>query len=143
MASEILWPLCHHVATVFRHKYHVARAGRSLGVSWRRCLIHDVSKLMPSEALPYARHFYGRGSSQEEFDRAWSEHWHRNDHHWQYWRGREMSEDAVREMVADWLGASAVYGGWFWDWYEKNKSRIELGPEAREILTRVLKEVGE
>lgn len=45
---------------------------------------------------------------------------------------------AVREMVADWLGAGRAYEGQYpdvhnWTWYEKNrdKMRLDLVTESR------------
>lgn len=70
-------------------------------------IIHDVSKLYPSEFIPYARYFYGKypdnsevpqitrqcyswsGKTKQDvkrdFDVAWLHHQKANKHHWQYW----------------------------------------------------------
>lgn len=71
-----------------------------------RGLLHDASKLKPSEWMPYANYFYGgpwpdwnqakhqcpgypygrtRQGVESEFDVAWLHHQKRNKHHWQYW----------------------------------------------------------
>jgi hypothetical protein len=69
-----------------------------------RGLLHDISKLFPSEFIPYARYFYGdyperltvyekthhwslknKAQIAYEFDLAWLKHQKRNPHHWQYW----------------------------------------------------------
>lgn len=100
---------------LLRHKLFVLVAGLRIGPASRwgwpawllRLLVHDWSKLLPSEWRPYARHFYGRppalnpmyfghaarGQAVEEwraetaaaFDRAWLLHQHRQPHHFQHW----------------------------------------------------------
>lgn len=76
---------------------------RKLNILWLG-IIHDWSKFLPDEFLPYARHFYGKypkfaeikhlpaiytGLTQEDiayqFDFGWLHHQHRNKHHWQRW----------------------------------------------------------
>lgn len=91
---------------ILRHKYYVFIECCKLGIPLRG-LMHDISKLAPSEWFPYANYFYGsypslknfHGSEvecgapfptfqediDEEFDIAWLKHQHRNKHHWQYW----------------------------------------------------------
>ena len=81
------------------------------GLIWRG-LVHDWSKLRPSEFFPYAWHFYGPDSHHKDgshaakgiqtgrdetgyykptdtgdaaFDCAWLLHQKRNRHHWQWW----------------------------------------------------------
>lgn len=127
---------------IVRHKYFVFVAGRKTGASLWRLLIHDWTKLLPSEWGPYAEHFYSKPPIQrqfdrpnhdqtvkdwkeaisQEFDRAWLHHIHRHDHHWQHWVLREdsgavkcleMDEAAWREMVADWMSAGrTIHGRW-------------------------------
>jgi hypothetical protein len=59
---------------LLRHKYFVYLAGRVLGVSLWRLLIHDWTKLLPCEWFPYMNTFYGK---------SWQKipHLHRN---WEY-----------------------------------------------------------
>lgn len=98
-----------------RHKYFVLLSGIRLGywsLLWR-LIIHDWSKFLPCEWLPYAEYFYGTKRSTEWFDlqekygcaelapwgecvedhfnEAWLHHQHWNKHHWQYWVLREDS----------------------------------------------------
>ena len=44
---------------LLRHKWYVFRACRQLGVPLWQALVHDWSKLRPSEWFPYVRFFYG------------------------------------------------------------------------------------
>lgn len=88
---------------VFWHKVYVWQMGRKLGIPWL-ALLHDNSKFLPSEFLPYAYFFYGKDREAEAsrirdktgyykpqdtgnaaFDHAWFLHQKRNKHHWQYW----------------------------------------------------------
>lgn len=116
------------------HKWYVAQEcwRRNL---WFRAIVHDWSKFLPSEFIPYARYFYGKwpvamefhgdarnhilnGIYQEQvnrdFDVAWLKHQHRQPHHWQHWVLREdsgalkvleMPYACCMEMVSDWIGA--------------------------------------
>jgi hypothetical protein len=90
---------------VIRHKWYVFIECCKLGIPVRG-LLHDLSKLLPSEFFPYAQYFYGNNfpneqwhgdirlhipykwtvdSVKEAFDLAWLKHQKRNLHHWQYW----------------------------------------------------------
>jgi hypothetical protein len=86
---------------VLRHKWFVFVACWRLGIPVRG-LLHDLSKLRPSEWVLYARYFYadgGRGSRTKylaAFDLAWLKHQHRNPHHWQYWLLQEDDGPQVR-----------------------------------------------
>lgn len=92
---------------VVRHKWFVFVAGLKVGAPLWRLIIHDWSKFLPSEWIPYANYFYGKHFSipkpppsdffvpwpindskeywKEKFDAAWNYHQKRNKHHWQYW----------------------------------------------------------
>lgn len=127
------------------HKWFVFLAGRKVGVSLWQLLIHDWSKLLPSEWLPYAIWFSGephKDGDELAFNRAWLLHQNRNPHHWQFWlltydRGDtevlEMPDKYVREMVADWAGAGrAITGKWEpGTWYLKNRDKMKLHPKTR------------
>ncbi len=94
---------------VVRHKWYVMLACFKQGLYWQG-IVHDLSKLRPSEFFPYANYFYGEkpnsyweacnkygcyeaapwGSLPEDiiqtkFDFAWLLHQKRNPHHWQWW----------------------------------------------------------
>ncbi len=102
-----------YLSYLVRHKWYVMLACFRYGLYWQG-IVHDWSKFLPSEWLPYAESFYGSRSkligeiqkthvalSQEEthdlatirrqFDIAWLKHQHRNPHHWQHWVLREDS----------------------------------------------------
>jgi hypothetical protein len=120
---------------LLRHKWFVLVAGLKTKAPLWRLLIHDWSKFLPGEWLPYVNFFYGAqkgpcrahelvgcdecwGKAKETlrvaFDHAWLHHQHLNKHHWQHWVLREDSgktkllpipKKYLREMVADWAGA--------------------------------------
>lgn len=151
---------------LLRHKWYVFVAGRRIGVSAWRLIIHDWSKFLPSEWRPYVAYFYGPKPDKKEpddylywnavsahripFDRAWLHHQHLNPHHWQHWilRSDDGAVDALEmphrftlEMVADWSGAGrAITGRWdVSDWYEKNKNKMILHRKTRTLVEAVLK----
>ena len=137
--------------SVLVHKWYVLVAGQLLGVGLWQLLIHDLSKFSPAEFGPFARRF-GRGTAgalnhatePKEWRDAFEHHWTHNPHHWEYWAGGDgsfltpMPTQYLREMVADWRGASRAYTG-SWDiraWYAQNRERIQLHPETRAIVER-------
>lgn len=74
---------------VNEHRWYVFQEARKLGIPFLG-LIHDWSKYLPSEFIPYARYFnsgYARGEQPEDvklaFDFAWLHHQRWNKHHWQ------------------------------------------------------------
>jgi len=91
---------------VIKHKWYVMIECFKKGQYWRG-IMHDMSKFLPSEFIPYARYFYGDYQSiqdyhgdirnrflssgcykekiEYDFNIAWLKHIHRNPHHWQYW----------------------------------------------------------
>jgi hypothetical protein len=133
-----------------RHRRFVLEEAAQLCVS-DRGVRHDLSKYEPDEFDAYAEYFYGiwrvenvpaPADVQERFDYAWMLHQKRNDHHWQYWLLREddgamkvlpMPELAMREMLADWRGASRAITGTdnTPTWYAKNAANMLLHPATK------------
>jgi hypothetical protein len=129
-----------------KHKWFVFLAGLRVGCPLWRLILHDLSKFFPSELPHYNRQFFGAADDPAGFIRCWLRHQNRNDHHWEWWIPRtrhnrctppfpddaliEMSDGAILEMIADWLGAGRAYErkwpttetGWLW--WEKNKAKI-------------------
>lgn len=120
---------------VARHKWYVATECFKKGLIWRG-IVHDMSKLRPSEFIPYARYFYGSkdgikkgcnstgyykptNTGNDAFDFAWLLHQKRNRHHWQWWVLPEDEGGVVvlnmpikyrTEMLCDWIGAGKAQG---------------------------------
>jgi Family of unknown function (DUF5662) len=125
---------------ILRHKYYVAIECFKMGLIWRG-LVHDISKLRPSEFEAYAEYFYGTKKAtewaenggwegevigkygiyvEERFNIAWNHHQKRNKHHWQYWLLKNddgeqysvgMPMKYLKEMLCDWRGAGMAING--------------------------------
>ena len=120
---------------LLKHKWYVAIECFNEGLYWRG-IVHDMSKFLPSEFIPYTNFFYGKNNpssstrddtgyykptdtEDERFDFAWLLHQKRNRHHWQWWILPEddggikiliMDEQCAKEMVCDWVGAGKAQG---------------------------------
>jgi len=150
---------------VLLHKWFVFLAGLKLGVPLGRLILHDWTKFLPREWFPYTTFFYGHGMTREAaaardynfpvseaaelaFEIAWAHHQHKNDHHWQFWvrLGDDgttlvlpMSENARREMLADWMGAGRALGKPDTRaWYLANRDKMQLHDETRLIIEHAL-----
>lgn len=151
---------------VFRHKWYVYKACRDLGLPMWMGILHDVSKFLPGEWVPYAHHFYESDGQPKEvrdetgyykptntgdadFDFAWLLHQKRNKHHWQWWilpedeggiRILPMPDIYRKEMLADWIGASMAqgFGSNVKAWYLKNCEKMQLHPDTRRWIEQQL-----
>lgn len=147
-----------YLSYVIRHKWFVMMECFKEGLIYRG-LVHDLSKLRPSEFFPYANHF-GAGiqtgrdktgyykpydTGDPAFDIAVHRHTRRNDHHWQSWvqpkdkegvKMHEMPIEAVREMICDWRGAARAQKatGNIEDWFNKNGPNMQLHPRTRKVI---------
>lgn len=144
---------------VIGHKWYVMLECFKCGLYWRG-ITHDLSKLLPSEFIPYAQYFYGNQSKDginrgrkngsyragetidDRFNYAWLLHQKRNKHHWQYWvlplddggvKIFEIPEKYMLEMICDWNGAGMAINGKkdTLNWYNKNKEHMQLNPKTR------------
>jgi hypothetical protein len=139
---------------VILHKFCIIVAGirinkafrsTSYQVSYKRLLLHDLSKFSRSEFWPYAEHFYGEKKHEEEFHQAWLHHVYYNDHHWEHFIDdypvknlviHQMPDEAILEMVADNLAATRSYEGYWpntqkkdgWKWMTDSFDRFKLHP---------------
>lgn len=156
-----------YLSYVLRHKWFVMLACFENRLYWRG-LIHDLSKFLPSEFIPYARHFYAPDGSKQSrrdktgyykptdtgdpaFDHAWFLHQKRNSHHWQYWTIPEdgeglkllpMPHNDVLEMICDWQGAGRAQGTKQWrditPWYRANAHKLQLHNTTVTYLALIL-----
>lgn len=156
---KLLWAAKYAWLTI-QHKWWVFLAGLKLGVPLWQLIIHDFSKFGRHELFAYGRQFFGDKGDPLGFQRAWLHHQNHNPHHWEYWiprtnhvRSGIMKESPIvmplpyiREMVADWMGASKAYtGSWdMTDWLEKNLPLIgpRLNPVTIADLKSILKSLG-
>ena len=125
------------------HKYWVFRYCLKYGLIWRG-LVHDLSKLMPSEFPAYRDYFYDKAceDTNKRFNYAWNAHQKHNKHHPQYWllknddgtlKPLEMPMVYRKEMIADWRGASIAIKGYdnTLQWYTANKKKMIIAPLTR------------
>ena len=154
-------PTLQYVWLTIKHKYFVFRAGIKTRAPIWNLVIHDWTKFLPSEAPHYGRQFFGSADDALGFTKAWLHHQSFNPHHWEYWIPRSghsrggyednqpisMPEPYVREMVADWMGASRAYEGSYptelteWQWMQKNWGKLNLHKHSRIRIIMVLQEV--
>ncbi len=147
--------------TLLKHKWYVLKAGRLTGVPFWRLLIHDWNKFTLSEFGRYARNFQGDYSASpndrervtQEFTLAWLHHENRNPHHHGYWIPRTgksagkplpMPAIQVREMIADFMGASKAYTD-SWDiavWFNENGPNMHLHDETFGIIADMMFDIG-
>lgn len=87
--------------------------------------------------------------AKDRFNKAWLLHCHRNPHHWNFWVFTDeagnswplpMPDELIREMVADWMGASrAINGKWAAKaWYLNNRDKIKLHPDTKFVVEVLL-----
>jgi hypothetical protein len=150
--TKNILPTIKYFILTIKHKFYVLVAGRTLNVSLWRLIKHDISKFYISELPHYGRSFFGDRSEPGNFKTCWTKHQNRNDHHWEYWIDRsrevqpiEMSDQAVREMLADWFAASKAYeGNWpsviNWIWLKNNFSKMKLHDKTKEKILKIINE---
>jgi len=155
-------PLIKYVILTIKHKYFVLVAGIRIGVPLYLLLMHDMSKFLPSELPHYAKQFFGSKDDPIGFILCWTHHQNRNPHHWEYWIPRtghnrcdppykdmfpiDIPDKYIREMVADWIGASRAYEGKYpdrnWQWLKNNFKDIRVSPSTRNrIMSHIYKAI--
>lgn len=154
-----------YLSYVLQHKWFVFLQCCKFGIPWLG-ILHDLSKFLPSEFIPYARYFHNPDGSPRQirdntgyykptdtgdtaFDFAWLLHQKRNRHHWQWWLLPEdgggtkvlpIPEKYRLEMLADWSGAGRAQGAPdIAAWYTKNKDKMTLHPATREWIETTLR----
>eukprot|EP01112_Ceratiomyxa_fruticulosa_P012225 TRINITY_DN337_c0_g3_i3.p1 TRINITY_DN337_c0_g3~~TRINITY_DN337_c0_g3_i3.p1 ORF type:complete len:216 (-),score=29.48 TRINITY_DN337_c0_g3_i3:238-885(-) len=134
----------HHKIQIFVAGLWINRIFKGTGfyVTYKRMLLHDLSKLSNAELVPYAEHFFGkykgRGLEDDiDFKNAWIHHYTNNDHHIEYFydfktnKASYMPVEAVMELLADWHASETAYNGnWpkteCWPWVERTfKNTVE------------------
>lgn len=130
------------ISKIIRHKIEVYKAGREFfpeALTRWRLLKHDLSKLTPVElrGLVYEFELDPKDNPQSKnYGRDfWQHHIAHNPHHIEYYErffvdGKAlMPDDALKEMVCDWIAAGVVYEGkrpspGNWEWGKKNLPAI-------------------
>ncbi len=114
---------------------------------------HDKSKDNTDEYEAYDKYFYGNRSyeAQQEFNKAWLRHIHRNYHHWQHWvlinddpeedmKILDMPDVYIIEMICDWWSFSWKKGKLdeIFNWYNDHKDYMKLSEYTRKTVERIL-----
>lgn len=111
-----------HFALVMRHKWRVFVNCAKCGIVWRG-LVHDLSKLSPTEFFESVKYYQGNRSPigvcrrENGYSLAWLHHKGRNKHHIEYWTDEECTVQPLMpykyavECVCDKLAATRVYAG--------------------------------
>jgi hypothetical protein len=153
-------PTCKFLWRTLVHKLFVFRAGLRTKAPLWRLIVHDWTKFTPAEAPHYGRRQFGAADDDLGFAYAWNHHEKSHGHHWSHWipttahslsplepgKPLPMPEWAVREMVADWLGASRAYEGFWpetlvgWKWLHGARPSMTLHDDTQKTIDLVLAE---
>ncbi len=149
------------------HKWHIIKAGLLVGgISLRRLLIHDMSKLSRIEFANYSRFKYGI-KSIDGWAQAWLHHLHHNKHHPEYWFLSWHGEDPdfyhglgkhvapfvtvlampriyVREMIVDWMATSMEKTGSYdiAAWLNEHGPKMNIHDDTLVRLDNIMIELG-
>jgi hypothetical protein len=154
------YPKIRYMLKTLHHKWFVFWFGLKTKAPLWRLLIHDWTKFTQYELPAYADWFFGDQKNEIFFAHAWNHHHKSNPHHWEYWIPvtahskssipagipLPMPEWAVREMIADWLGAERSYNGMTppslseWPWYNATRPEMRFHPDTSVLVDRVLDE---
>lgn len=148
-----------HFKTITKHHFLVQDGCFRVGLYWQG-LIHDASKLSPTEFWRGAKYFQGTRSPNaaerelKGYSEAWMHHKGRNKHHYEYWSdlspvtGRyesvEMPRRYLVEMVMDRRAACMTYQGKNYTpgsaltYYEKSRERLLMHPNTQRQLEYIL-----
>ena len=122
---------------------------------------HDNSKYEIEEFEPYRRKYFPHNGeepiSDYEFNKAWLHHIHNNPHHPEYWiyqdyeelnsNGKsqifyyQMDNDAIIEMLCDWIAMSYKFNNKVYDWYRESNTGKILNKDTRFIVEEILKAI--
>lgn len=122
---------------IIEHKYNYFKLAIREGMILS-AFSHDLSKLYPSEFIPYAKEFYG-DNRDSGFEKAWFHHYKNNKHHWQYWmdyRGNpvDIPDYYIDEMILDWKAMGIEFGDTAKEYYLNNKDKIKFTEQTREKI---------
>ena len=109
---------------------------------------HDQSKFSEEEFEPYAQRWFGDKQKTLEYEEAWKHHWMNNEHHPEYWIGKDMPYIYILEMLCDW-GSFGIAKGDITElvdfYYSKAKDDKEknLSDNTKKIIEEILSKVKE
>lgn len=146
-----------HLKTVLTHKWYVFLECAKLGIFWQG-VFHDMSKFSPTEFLTSVKYWDGiRSPIDNEKDAvgksmAWLHHKGRNKTHFEYWIdyihgvpvAQEIPIKYLKEMFADWIGASRAYAPKYFNCaapylrYKRMGHELVLHPASRMVFEVML-----
>jgi len=144
-----------YVDYISKHLYYVRKIGLvlyrefSLAPSFVKQLHeHDADKFERNKWIAYYKRFYAKKQSDENMDKYWLDHVHKNKHHWNYWvilddDGEtlvEMPRLYVFEMLADWMsvGKSLRDNYDFRIWLRNKKPKIVLHKNTYKFIKSIV-----
>lgn len=121
---------------------------------WRQAIFHDLSKFHLLEIMGYVYHNHDnyliRKDWQELRRKVSILHGSKNPHHFEYWRGEDIPQRYISEMIIDWKMAwlmktssevnknyRQTYGHW-WDWYKESKTN--LSKNTKKYIDKIIEE---
>lgn len=123
----------------------------NLRIVAERVHLHDQSKYSDEEFAAYRRKFHptteestsgedAEALAIENFNKAWEHHYKNNPHHPGYWTDKEMTLDAIIEMLADWVAMSIKFHSSTRDFWENKagKERSLMSPRVIKIVDELL-----
>lgn len=150
-----------HLKTITTHKKTVMEGCFKVGL-YKQGLLHDLSKLSPTEFLVGVKYYQGNRSpnnaerEQVGYSSAWLHHKGRNKHHYEYWidysvkaiKGgmapAPMPTKYVVEMFMDRVAASKTYDKENYTdshplrYFLSGKGKEMMHPETRALLLKLL-----
>ncbi len=132
---------------ILTHKLYVFKACKRAGIPLRG-LLHDMSKLSPTEFYEYTKYTANNRSPVDNckdvhgYCAAWQHHKGRNPHHVEYWMDRVaqkgvepiallMPYEYATEMICDYIGAGQVYCKDEWTFHTPLEWWNEVGCKRR------------
>lgn len=150
--------ICEHIRNVRKayqryggilHKVFPEASAHDMRV---RVWIHDQSKFSISEFQAYRQFFYptedelniDHDKCVASFDEAWKHHYTNNDHHQEHWSKTNgmMCENAIFEMVLDWLAMSMYFNTDCREWFDASDEKAEMNPHVLEKVERAFSALG-
>lgn len=112
----------------------------------KRMQKHDLSKFSEDEFSQYAQYFFpedGKEPDKDLFDQAWKHHYQNNDHHPEfYWKddgaSLPMSDDAIAEMILDWIAMTFQTKVPIRHWYMNNKKKLRFNSNTKNKLDFIM-----
>lgn len=102
---------------VVRHKWYVLLAGLRVNAPLHRLIIHDWSKFMPSEFIPYTRYFYGVWPTQAQQEYS-----------------RKVDEDKKKSKTGYYFPTTDLYDAYILGKKKYNKEEIEAAFDKAWLL---------